>query len=162
MSNHLLSSGFYLVLSLVIIQGCSTKMAFEKKTSFNIEKAYYTLWISGVKGGGSSIDVTIKLSENNPLKPTIFIRGLYFKDAYIALSEKEPLLISGRMRNTLNNQGFESESQDINPPKFEKKDSPFNTLTLKPNEGVLHYVQNNKDKYYKIILQKKEVTGIPM
>jgi len=149
---------FFLCL---IVNACSNTLKLETKSHFNIDSAFYTTWISGVKGGGSGTTFSLKITPKSSSQATE-IKGLYFKNTYTKLTEATSHLFTGRILNSENNDGLISELSDRddkpeqksidNPPKFQ----------LEADDAVLHYTVNKKAHYFKIKLQEKESENLPM
>ena len=138
---------------------CATSKEISKKlqinTPFSIEKATYTDWVSGVKGGGSgtNVIVTIKDIDSNNIE----IDSLYFRGLKVKVEIKESSYI-GRFNSSINQRKDkvlhrEPKKEFGNQVPIMEKEFPFE---LKNDEAVLSYKEKGKQKFYKTQLEKVE------
>ena len=138
---------------------CATSKEISKKlqinTPFSIEKATYTDWVSGVKGGGSgtNVIVTIKDIDSNNIE----IDSLYFRGLKVKVEIKESSYI-GRFNSSINQRKdkvlhSEPKKEFGNQVPIMEKEFPFE---LKNDEAVLSYKEKGKRKFYKTLLEKVE------
>ena len=144
---------FLLLFSL----GCSNQFKLEKKAPLTFKESYYQEWVSGVKGGGSGVDVFLLIEENN-INRNVQMKGLYFKQKYCELE----------LQGNNKYQGFIKTSKNIIPnisdnsvpiDKSEDEKIPF---SLEKNNAVVSFTENGKQKYVKLKLKKKQNQYFPM
>ncbi|GER58719.1 hypothetical protein ULMA_08270 [Patiriisocius marinus] len=154
-------------ITTLILVGCnSTKEQtntnkdynFIESPSFTIIESYYQHWVAGVQGGGSGINVTIKL--DNFVKGVTF-ENLFFEGKSAPLKEQKinTQVYQAKFKGDNNNEiimdgEIINEMANTPPVKI-----PFN---LNKNEAVVSYIENGKLKFFKIsALQEKPMIAYP-
>ena len=148
---------FFIIMTF--LGSCTAhKMKLEKTTFVNINEAHYEKWASGVRGGGAGLNIHISIDDQDIDKKLI---GLYFKDKYTGLKWNSPNIYNGFIRTSnrtetnLDVQESQKYSQ-LNDDKEHK--APF---VIKDNEALVVALVNQKKKYFKIVLKKKESLNFP-
>lgn len=152
------------ILMVFFFTSCSNKSKFsiEKQSDFIVAEANYHEWISGVRGGGSGLSVFIVVDNFEAIKETIQLKGIYFMKKYAELKFHSPNKYQAFINTNKNSKDEYFEGDDVKAIVNEKKDETFPfPFNLNENEAVISYTINNKLKYSKIILSKKENMGIP-
>ncbi len=131
---------------------CSTAQKLQKKAPITLAEVYCQSWVSGVKGGGSGLNLFIPVSQEIP--QNIRLDSAYFrgKVTKLELAGTNLNLYVARFEENFN------QKQDIvmsNDPK-EEYGNQFPILTekipfdLKDTESVISYTESNVTKYFKI------------
>tara|TARA_B110000879_G_scaffold70942_1_gene99057 strand:- start:219 stop:683 length:465 start_codon:yes stop_codon:yes gene_type:complete len=144
---------FLLLFSL----GCSNQFKLEKKAPLTFKESYYQEWVSGVKGGGSGVDVFLLLEESN-INKNVQMKGLYFKQKYCKLELQGNNKYQGFIKTN------ENQTSNISDNFVAVKESEVEKILffLKGDNAVISYIENNKQKYFKITLDKKQSQHLPM
>lgn len=147
---------------LVLIMSCSTKYNLEKKSILNFNKSYYTEYASPIKGGESGFNIYL-LMDNiiDPETKNVLIEGIYFKDKYCKLKNQGSNKYQGFIgfKGFLEVDDFEHKTSENSKNKVITEEIPFK---LEENEAVIKYNVEEKQKYVKIVLIKKQVSEFPM
>ncbi len=152
---------FICITVVFTITHCSTAQKLQKKPPITLQEVYIQSWVSGVKGGGSGINLFIPVSQKIP--QNIQLDSAYFKGkvAKLELSDASQMLYVARFKANFN------QNQDIimsSDPKEEygnqlpelNEKIPFD---LKDTECVISYTESNVTKYFKIdniVIKKQE------
>ena len=147
-----------LFLTLTFIIGCgSNKLKLEKKALIDIEKAQYSNWVSGIKGGGAGLNINVSINKKDIGKK---LTGIYFRGKYTDLKFGNPNVYSGFIRTQEKEEtNFDAMNSQVKEKKEVIKENVF-PFVLKENEAVMVCLIKAKKKYFKIIIEKKNV-GIP-
>lgn len=148
-------NGFLLFLMLLSL-GCSNQYKFKKNPNLVFEESYYESWVSGVKGGGSGLNIHLTLEKK--LKENIQIEGIYFKQKYCKLNIQKEKKYSGYI---LTSQNRDSNSEEA-PKVTDEKETTNVPFTLEGNEAVVVYIENKKRSYLKLTLREKHMETLPM
>ena len=148
---------FFIIIAF--LGSCTThKMKLEKATFVNISEAYYQKWASGVRGGGTGLNIHISIDDQDINKKLI---GLYFKGKYTGLKWNSPNMYTGFI-TTSNRKETNLDVQEIqkHPQLNEDKEhkAPF---VIKDNEALVVALVNKKKKYFIIVLEKKRSLNFP-
>lgn len=152
-----------LLLLLVLSFNCaSNKFKLEDSPVIQVEKAYYSNWYSGIREGGTGLNLHIEVSSNDSKKKLV---GIYFRSKYTRLKFNEPNIYTGFIKISdgekinLDTSLLENKQSKVeNNKKQEEIPFPF---TLASNEAVLMCLVNDKKKYFKIQVEEKKTSGIP-
>lgn len=151
------STCFVTILCFIILNCNSTKISLEKGNIINVNKATYSSWSSGVKGGGAGFNIRIEVDNNDVKKKLI---GVFFREKYSNLKYSKPNIYSAFIRTKARDfsnkdimEGLEIQKPTVKD-KVETHKLPF---TIEKNEAVLKCLVNDRIKYFKIILQKKSI-----
>lgn len=145
------------LLMFIFLFGCaSSNMKLEDKPLVEIKEAFFSKYSSGIKGGGAGFNVHISINDELPQGETL--SGIYFKEKYANLKFNSPNVYSAFIRTKKAVEtNLDVKSSFKKAVETTQPDFPF---TLNSNEAVLVYVKQEKKKYFKIQLEKKN-TGIP-
>ncbi|MBU3010460.1 hypothetical protein KO506_03535 [Polaribacter vadi] len=148
------------LLMFIFLFGCASgNMKLEDKPLVEIKEAYFSKYSSGIKGGGAGFNVHISISDK--LEQDKKLSGVYFKEKYANLKFNEPNIYTAFIRTKkseeTNLDAINSSIKDEKTKEVLKDDFPFQ---LKSNEAVLVYMIKEKKKYFKVLLEKKDI-GIP-
>ncbi len=149
---------FFLSLT-ALVGGCATSnLRLERATFLHIDKAYYQKWSSGVRGGGSGVNIHISVDKEDVGKKLI---GLYFKDKYTALKFNSPNIYTGFIRTSKREEtNLDLKmNQKTTVLKGGKEHRP--PFKIKDDEALLIALVNKKKKYVIIVLEKKESLNFP-
>ena len=148
---------FFVIITF--LGSCGThKVKLEKTTFVNINEAYYQKWASGVRGGGTGLNIHISIAPKDIEKKLI---GLYFKDKYTGLKWNSPNIYTGFIRT--------SNRIETNLDLKLNQDSSQSTgdedhiipVLIKDNEALVVALVNKKKKYFTIVLEKKGSMNFP-
>ncbi|RNC88210.1 MAG: hypothetical protein ED556_03230 [Winogradskyella sp.] len=130
-------------------------MKLEKNAPTSFKEIYIKNWVSGVKGGGSGINIFIEIDSKELVLDSVFFRK---KSVKLETKPSDPQLFIGRFMSEVNS---EETSLSITNSKDDKNLSfPFN---LKDDECVVSYTQNGQIKYYKLTnIVEKPIDALPM
>lgn len=133
----------FLLLIIVSIFSCkSSKYAFQKEAPFQLTRAYFNNWTTGIKVGSTGLN--IYFANLIPAK-NIKIDSVFFRKMKGKLKEGKGLYTS-RLTKRLTN----AEDNALTTNGF----SPFK---LGSRECVISYIENGVIKYYKVnFIEEKE------
>ena len=158
-----LSFWILMLVIVIIFMQCSSAQKLQKEAPFKITEAYYQSWVSGVKGGGSGVNVFLDIVS---MPQDVILDSIYFhgKGTKLELHKEKSILAIGRFKSSIN------QKQDIimsnephaeygnQVPKIPQK-IPFQ---LNEDACVISYKEGNVIKYFKIDkLIKKEPKAYP-
>lgn len=151
---------YFLVVCLLI--GCKTtdKYTLEKEPMIDVEKAYFTNWSSGVKGGKRGINIYVYIKKNLP--KTLSIKGVYFSNGYSKLTKQNSTTYKGFISKGKNSKEFQEVFRDSSRNQNKRvkyKEIPF---SIEDNEAVISILKRGKLKYQKITVVKKTTMNVPM
>lgn len=142
---------FVVTISIVLMSllACSSTRKIQNKVPFTLGEAYYQHWNSGVKGGGSGVNLFISMKSN---PQNIILDSVYFKGRGVKLELKNDTIFIGRFKKKTNqkpdiimsNEPYAEYGNKL--PELSEK-PPFE---LKANECVVSFRIKNKIAYYKI------------
>jgi len=113
----------------------TTVTTIEPQAPFTVNHVYFQEWYAGIKVGGTGINIFLPIID---LAENVEINEVYFRNLQGQLSKKD-----GRYFATLKN-----KSRNYTFRKSEKPaDYPF---TLKDDECIISYIENDIVKYFKI------------
>ena len=136
----------------------SNKIKLENSPLVNINEATYQKWVSGVRGGGSGLNIHLSIGDEDLDKK---LTGLYFKDKYTTLKFNQPNVYTGFIRTSKRvetNLDLPVEKENTTLEEDKKYKLPF---SIKENEAVVVILVNNKKKYFIINLKKKQTLNFP-
>lgn len=146
---------FFLASALLLSCG-SKKIKLEKNSLVKFEKAFYSKYNSGIKSGNSGVNIHLT-SQNKG--DEINLKGIYFKKGYSDLKYESPNIYTAFVVTSYgkkDGENFYKNKEKMDKSKEEIK-FPF---PIEDNEAVLVCTIKEKKKYFKILLEKKDV-GIP-
>ena len=148
-----MNSSIYIAISLTglfLFANCSSAQKLQKEAPFDIETVYFQKWTSGVRGGGSGLNLFIKIENGHEVKwNSVYFRG---KSAKLETIENDNLLLIGRFKTEFNQKKdivmSDNPNEEFgNEPPIIKQQIPF---VLKDSECVVSYSEGDVIKYYKI------------
>jgi len=147
---------FLLVVTFIGCSGTKNQYKIEKNAILSFQEAYYQDWTSGVKGGGSGMNVF--LVQNASDADEIEIEGIFFHKKYASLKSHGNNKFQGFIKGEANNE--EPEMMVGEEKKKEKIETIVETFPfdLKPSEAVVSFFHKGKLKYNKITLVKKKLS----
>lgn len=146
-------NGFSSFVLITLLFSCaSNKITLETEPPIHISNAFYTEWVSGIKEGGTGLNLSLLVNKKETNKKLV---GIYFRNKYASLKFNKPNMYSGFIR-TSKGERIELEGKEID---FEEESAKL-PFPLKENEAVVVCLINNKKKYFKISLEEK-IIGIP-
>lgn len=156
----LLISPFAIVAVIILIScGGQKKPMFEKEGTLTFQKASYSKWVAGVKGGGAGYSVNLQLDS---AYKDILLDSIYFETYRTSLLGNGAGLYTAFIDNGQNKEivipvyGGAPEVKEIPTPK--------NTQTLfelTGTEAVVSYAQDGVTKYYKLHLTLDSAAEYP-
>lgn len=155
-----------MMILTMIVNGCANKFKINKQSVLGFDQSYYQRWTSGVKGGGSGINIFLVLKSSVDLKEEdVQVEGIYFNEFYTTLKFYAPNKFQGFIKTKNNStDSFEtlkemSSNNEFGRTVVEKTEIPFE---LKNDEAMISYKEKGIQKYFKIILEKKDMMSHPM
>ena len=147
------------IILLSISASCGTcKMEKEsfvltQNTPFTVKSSYCQKWVSGIKEGGSGLDIYAII---NDISEGVTLKEFYFRGKSVDVKTSKDPIFKGNYINKSVIMGNNSIIEAANiPPKI----SPFK---LENNEAVLSYDYNNKVYYHKILnIEEKQIIAYP-
>lgn len=159
-------NGFSSFVLITLLFSCaSNKITLETEPPIQISNAFYTEWVSGIKEGGTGLNLSLLINKEETNKKLV---GIYFRNKYASLKFNKPNMYSGFIRTS---KGERMELEVLEGKQKTKKisegkeseleeESAKLPFPLKENEAVVVCLINNKKKYFKISLEEK-IIGIP-
>ncbi len=141
-----------LVLVMSLVSNCSSAQKMQTNVPVTLGNVYCQKWVSGVKGGGSGLDLFIPISKVMPMN--IQLDSVYYRGKGVKLEkiESESNIYVGRFLTSFNSKKDIVMSDDMmdeygnEKPSLEKK-PPFE---LNDSECVVSYKEGKEIKYFKI------------
>jgi len=153
---------FFASILVVLFTQCSSAQKLQDRTPFSIDEVYSQKWIAGVQGGGSGINVLIKLKGNNH---NVVFNSIYFRGKVTKLEiNPDRNFCIGRFSTPFNKKqdvilSDEPNAEFGNEAPIIPKEIPFD---LKDNECVISYTENNNTKYFIIEdIKEKQMISYP-
>lgn len=144
---------------LILMSSCgSNKIKLEDHPLINITEAYYTKWVSGVKGGGAGLNVHLSIDKGDIDKELI---GLYYRKNYTSLKFNKPNIYTGFIRTSKKeetNLDLPVKKENIKLRVEKEYKLPF---SIKENEAIVVALINKKKKYFIIAINKKQTLDFP-
>lgn len=149
-----------------MVTSCESKLKIENQSVLSFKQSYYHRWTSGIKGGGSGIDIFLVLKSGVDLKENdVLVDGVYFQGFYTALKFHAPNKLQGviitkeNLGDSFDTLGGTSKRNESEKKIDENIEVPFQ---LENDEAVISYKEKGIQKFFKITLIKKEITSQPM
>jgi hypothetical protein len=150
-----------IIVAIFILAGCGGQKntLFEKEGTLVFQKATYSKWVAGIKGGGAGYTINVVL---DPTNKDVQLDSIYFKEYSTSLVGNGAGLYSGFIDNGQNREVlvpiYGGTPQVKETPKKENNQTLFE---LTGNEAVVSYVQNRTIKYYKMTLTLDSSISLP-
>jgi hypothetical protein len=126
--------GLAFTIFILLVFQCASHKQFENTPPTLFEDVYFQAWNSGIKEGGSGINLYIKTRGNTVAFDSVYFRG---KATKLSANPKNEFLHIGRFKFNNNNSHNAIGISTI----------PFK---LKADEAVVSYLKNRQVYYYKI------------
>ena len=151
----------FIIITTIIMSSCGghKNTAFEKEGTLVFEKATYSKWVAGIKGGGAGYNINLLL---DPDYQEIKLDSLYFKEFSTSLIGNGAGLYSGYIDNGQNSEVLTPVYGES--PKVTETSSKKNLQTLfelTGDEAVVSYIQDGDIKYYKLTLTRNTSISLP-
>ena len=150
------------IILLSISASCGTcKMEKEsfvltQNTPFTVKSSYCQKWVSGIKEGGSGLDIYAII---NDISEGVTLKEFYFRGKSVDVKTSKDLIFKGYYKNDTNKGVIMDNNLLIEAANTPPKISPFK---LENNEAVLSYDYNNKVYYHKILnIEEKQIIAYP-
>ncbi|WP_299776591.1 hypothetical protein [uncultured Formosa sp.] len=143
------------------ITNCASQKT-EKVASFCTKEVYKQSWTSGVKGGGSGINIFVNLQETLPVNITL--DSIYFETYQLPLKQDNhnPLLFVGRNVNQSKKDFSILKTNAITDNPVTENTEKHSKFQLKENECIIRYIDSGDIKYFKYdALYRKQAPIIP-
>ena len=129
---------------------CSSTKKLQAEAPLTIGKVYYQVWIAGIEGGGSGLNIFIPAKNTSIVLDSVYFRG---KAAKLETKPIDKSLYIGRFISQSNKRqdiimSSDAKAEYGNKPPIIYKQIPFE---LKDDECVISYIEGNKAKYFKIV-----------
>lgn len=141
---------------------CASTLKLQEDVPLEIGEVYYQHWVSGVKGGGSGVNLFIPIMSN---KNDIELDSVYFKGKQEKLELKNNTIYIGRFASKSNQKqdiimSSDPQAEYGNPVPEIPKEIPFK---LEDSECVVSYKKGAKTLCFKISnITKKESERYPI
>ncbi len=150
-----------IIIAIFILASCGGQKntLFDKEGSLVIQKATYSKWVAGIKGGGAGYTINIQL---DPTKNDVQLDSIYFEKYSTSLVGNGAGLYSGFIDNGQNREvllPIYGETPKVK--ETPKKENSQTLFELTGNEAVVSYVQNGITKYYKMTLTRDTSLSLP-
>tara|TARA_R110002073_G_scaffold123234_2_gene266872 strand:+ start:56769 stop:57248 length:480 start_codon:yes stop_codon:yes gene_type:complete len=146
-------------LIIVTFIGCNGKkknqLKIEENATLSFQEAYYQDRVSGVKGGGSGINIFLVRNESD--FEEIEIKGIFFHEKYTTLKTYGSNKHQGFIKGNANNEDIEEVMVGEEKKKIETIEENF-PFDLQANEAVISFLDEGVLKYNKITLVKKKLS----
>ena len=153
---------FFAITLVILFSQCSSAQKLQETTPFLVDQIYSQKWIAGVQGGGSGINLFLKLADTNH---NVVLDSAYFRGKAVKFeSNSVDNYYIGRFSTSFNKKqdvilSDEPNGEFGNEAPIIPKKIPFN---LNDNESVISYKENNKTKYFKIEkITEKRIVSYP-
>ena len=150
------------IILLSISASCGTcKMEKEsfvltQNTPFTVKSSYCQKWVSGIKEGGSGLDIYAIIDD---ISEGVTLKEFYFRGKSVDVKTSKDLIFKGYYKNDTNKGVIMDNNLLIEAANTPPKISPFK---LENNEAVLSYDYNNKVYYHKILnIEEKQIIAYP-
>ena len=150
------------IILLSISASCGTcKMEKEsfvltQNTPFTVKSSYCQKWVSGIKEGGSGLDIYAII---NDISEGVTLKEFYFRGKSVDVKTSKDPVFEGYYKNDINKSVIMDNNSIIEATNTPPKISPFK---LENNEAVLSYDYNNKVYYHKILnIEEKQIIAYP-
>ena len=140
---------------------CMMKMEKEsfvltQNTPFTVKSSYCQKWVSGIKEGGSGLDIYAII---NDISEGVTLKEFYFRGKSVDVKTSKDLIFKGYYKNDTNKGVIMDNNLLIEAANTPPKISPFK---LENNEAILSYDYNNKVYYHKILnIEEKQTIAYP-
>ena len=153
-----------LIILITLVSSCSTAQKLQTNAPTVLGEVYYQKWVSGVKGGGSGLNLFIPLQKELP--KDIKLDSVYFRGQGTSLEKTQDgkMLYIGRFKTDFNQKqdiimSEDSKEEYGNTLTIKHSKSPFD---LKENECVVSYKSESKTYYFKIgDISEKQTQNYP-
>jgi len=125
-----------LFFCFVVLACKSQKYSLEENSELTLKNGFYLITPSGIAEGNTTVSASFTLEDYN--KDKILIYGFYFRNDFIELKENQK-------NNTFKGSVILQKNKDATIP-----------FQLKNSEIVIAYSKNNKEKFVKFKLKRKE------
>ena len=142
-------------LILFSFSNCASGKRVQQEAPAEVEQAFYSTWTGGVKGADSGMAVFIPVQKDKELVlDTVFFRGM---KAPLEKEVTEPNLYVGyfKIPSPVDRDlvmHSDPRKEFGNKPPVILEDIPFE---LEPDEAVVQYTKDGKEKFFKIKVTKK-------
>lgn len=143
---------FTFVIFISLFTNCSSAQKLQNESPIKLGDAYSQTWVSGVKGGGSGLNLFIptEIKKYDLIRlDSVYFRG---KVAKLEIIEDETLVYVGRFKGKFNQKEDRIIDTD-NPSENNNKTSEIDQkipFDLKDSECVVSFKKGNETKYFKI------------
>ena len=148
---------FRLCIVILFASCSSNNFKIEKEQPIQLKEAYFEQWTSGVKGGGSGLNIFL-ISEGKTENKEVQIEGIYFNNSYTTLKFYQPNKYQGHIKTKANDTKLVlgEDGKNVNTETKQKEEKiPFE---LKENEAVIAYTYKGKQSFYKVTRIKQTKT----
>ncbi len=147
---------FQILLLPIIISGCATHQ-FDKEPPKTLHTAYYQPWVSGVRGGGSGLNIVLGFHNKEIIPDSAYFRN------QVSSFKVEGTLYVARFSTSANQQtdlvlhkDHKKEYGNTFPPKNKPSDQ------LRADDALISYQIEGKSRYFMIRnIEKKSSIPIP-
>jgi len=149
---------FILVFSYLLANCGGQKSSLENQDALTFKKATYDKWTAGIKGGGAGYTITLTLEEN---QEDIVLEKVVFKKWMAPLIPGDDNTYFANINDGSNNSYGPGPGSEITEHKQASEEGGDIPLELGDEEAIIYYLQNKKEKYYKLKLDKVENFNTP-
>jgi hypothetical protein len=150
---------FLVAIALNIFASCAQNRQLVEQLPFTITNAYYTSWIAQQPKNTSGIDLSLTIPNKTD---DITLKSVYFKGQLAVLREEKETIYSTHFISAKENPDYTISSdirKEVNNPKPQLYKQP--PVELRPDDALLIYLQDGKERYYKLKNLKDKGTKYP-
>jgi hypothetical protein len=152
------TSIFILVFSYLLTNCGGQKLNLESQDALTFKKASYDKWIAGIKGGGAGYSILVTLADG---QDDIVLEKVFFKKWIVPFVPGDDDTYFANINDGSNNDYGPGPGGEIFDTKKASEEVENIPIELGEEEAILYYVQNDKEKFYKIKLEKVENYSAP-
>lgn len=150
---------FLVAIALNIFASCAQNRQLVEHLPFTITNAYYTSWIAQQPKNTSGMDLSITIPDKTD---DITLKSVYFKGQSAVFLEEKEGIYSAHFISAKDKPDYtisSNSSKEVNNPKPQLPEQP--PVELRPDDALLVYLQDGKERYYKLKNLKDNGTKYP-
>jgi len=152
------TSIFILVFCYLLTNCGGQKGSLENQDALTFKKASYDKWTAGIKGGGAGYSILLTLADN---QDDVVLEKVVFKKWIAPLIPGDDNTYFANINDGSNNSYGPGPGGAISDDKKASEEVENISIELGDEEAILYYLQDNKEKYYKLKLAKVENYNAP-
>ena len=148
-----------LAAALNIFASCAQNRQLVENPPFTITDSHYTSWISQQPKNSSGMDIFLTITNKTA---NITLKSVFFKGKSAVFNQESDGVYAAHFTSVKENPDYiiaADTNKEINNPKPQLPEQP--PIEILPNEALLVYLQNGKEKFYKLKNLKDKGTKYP-